>query len=62
LGTGPTGPSLVGGTMALCQGPRASKRPRAPAANCCKRRYHAPCIMLQFKLHEIWSIGSQKNH
>jgi len=26
--------------MALCQGPRASKGPRAPAADCCKRRNH----------------------
>jgi len=32
------GPSLVGGTMELCQGPRVSKGPHAPAADCCKRR------------------------
>jgi len=36
------GPSLAGGTMALSQGRRASKRPRAPAADYCKRRNHAP--------------------
>jgi len=34
-----SGPSLVGGTMALCQRPCA-----AAAADCCKRRSHAPCM------------------
>ena len=33
-------PSLVGGTMTRCQGPRASKALRAPIADCCKRRNH----------------------
>jgi len=33
-----SGPSLAGGTTALCQGPRASKGPRAATADCCKRR------------------------
>jgi len=60
-----SGPSLVGVTMALCQGPRTSKGPRTPAADCCKTRNHAPCMIfncLLFKLHEIWSVDSQENH
>ena len=31
--------------MTLCRGPRASKGPRAPAADCCERRNHAPCMI-----------------
>ena len=50
------GLSLVGGTMALCQWPRASKGPRAPAANCCKRQNHAPCMTF----YEIWSVDFRK--
>jgi len=41
-----TGPYLMGGTMALCQGPGVSKGPRAPAADCCKKRNHAPCMIV----------------
>jgi len=41
------GPSLVGGTIWTVPGPRASKGPRAQAADCCKRRNHAPCMIFQ---------------
>ena len=37
----------MGGTMALRQRPRASKGPRAPAADCCERRNHASCMIFQ---------------
>ena len=60
-----SGPSLVVGTMALYQGPRASKGPRISAADCYKTRNHAPCMIfncLLFQLHEIWPVHSQENH
>jgi len=47
LGHQHSGLSLVGGTMALCQGPRTSDGPRAPD------------LPLVFKLHKIWSVDSQ---
>ena len=56
-----SGPSLVGGTMALCQGPRASNGPHATAADCCKIRNHAPRMIFHCFL-EIWSVDSQENH
>ena len=49
----------MSGTMALCKGPRASKGPRAPAADCCKRRNHAPCMIFHCFLEQmtvIWSV------
>ena len=53
LSPGP--PSSVGCTigLALCQGPRASKGPRAPAADCCKRRNHAPGMIISLFLRKI---------
>ena len=60
-----SGPSLVGGTLALCQGPRASNGPRASAADCCKRRNNAPCMIFHCFLEQlavIWSVDSEENH
>jgi len=55
-----TGPSLLGGTMALCQaqGPLASKGPRAPAADCCKRQNHPPCMIFHCFLEQLTASGS----
>jgi len=45
--------SLVGGTMALCQGPRASKGPCDAAADCCKTRNHASCMKFHCFLEQL---------
>jgi len=39
--------------MAFCQGHCASKGPRAPAADCCKRWNHAPCMIFHCLLEQL---------